>query len=178
MSAEAFRKTIAERLKTCRESRGLSLDATARNTGVSKAMLGQIERLESAPTIATLWKIATGLSISFSSFFAGESPPAPRPSLFPDDPDMRIEVIFPYSAETGMEMFEVTLTNGHHQRSPAHRAGVVEHVVALRGAVEIFFEGAWHRVGQGEAVRFHADVEHEYRALTDPAVFQNIICYG
>jgi transcriptional regulator with XRE-family HTH domain len=178
VSAEAFRKTIAERLKTCRETRGLSLDATAAATGVSKAMLGQIERLESAPTIATLWKIATGLDISFSSFFAGGPAPAPRRSLFPDDPDMRIDVVFPYSADTGMEMFEVTLTNGHHQRSPAHGTGVVEHVVVLKGAVELSFEGTRRRVGQGEAVRFHADVEHEYRALTDPAVFQNIICYG
>ena len=178
MSAEAFRKAIADRLKKCRKSRGLSLDSTAAATGVSKAMLGQIERLESAPTIATLWKIAAGLGISFSSFFAGGPAPAPRRTLFPDDPNMHIEVVFPYSADTGMEMFEVTLTNGHHQRSPAHGPGMVEHVVMLKGAAELFFEGTWHRLDQGEAVRFHADVEHEYRALTDPAVFQNIICYG
>lgn len=36
-------------------------------TGVSKAMLGQIERGESSPTVTTLWKIATGLQVSFSS---------------------------------------------------------------------------------------------------------------
>jgi transcriptional regulator with XRE-family HTH domain len=59
---------IASHLKSLRKSRGLSLDKTAQLTGVSKAMLGQIERGESSPTIATLWKIATGLSASFSSF--------------------------------------------------------------------------------------------------------------
>jgi transcriptional regulator with XRE-family HTH domain len=31
-------------------------------------MLGQIERNESSPTVATLWKIATGLNVPFSAF--------------------------------------------------------------------------------------------------------------
>lgn len=54
-------KRIASTLKTLRKERGWSLDKTAQETGVSKAMLGQIERAESSPTIATLWKIASAL---------------------------------------------------------------------------------------------------------------------
>ena len=57
---------IAERLRALRRERGWSLDAAARETGVSKAMLGQIERGESSPTVATLWKIAAGFHTSFS----------------------------------------------------------------------------------------------------------------
>ncbi len=37
-------------------------------TGVSKPMLGQIERGQSSPTVNILWKIATGMKIPFSSF--------------------------------------------------------------------------------------------------------------
>ena len=65
----AISKSIAQHLQSVRKGRGLSLDKTAKLTGVSKAMLGQIERGESSPTIATLWKIATGLECSFSSFW-------------------------------------------------------------------------------------------------------------
>ena len=53
-------------LKRVRTERGLTLEGTSELTGVSKAMLGQIERGESNPTISTLWKISTGLKLSFS----------------------------------------------------------------------------------------------------------------
>jgi transcriptional regulator with XRE-family HTH domain len=54
--------------------RSWSLDVTSQKTGVSKAMLGQIERGESSPTIATLWKIASGFDVLFSSFVEDVEP--------------------------------------------------------------------------------------------------------
>ncbi|WP_207261172.1 XRE family transcriptional regulator [Desulfovibrio sp. Huiquan2017] len=177
MPADDIRSAIADRLKTCRKEREISLDKAALLTGVSKAMLGQIERRESAPTIATLWKIASGLNLSFSSFFTDRPGSDYRQVPFPNDPDMAIRVVFPYDAATRMEMFHVTLTNGHHQRSAAHRFGVIEHVVTLRGVLDLIYEGKVHRLAQGDAHRFHADVAHQYRAATGVVVFQNIICY-
>ncbi|HSU80106.1 MAG TPA: helix-turn-helix transcriptional regulator, partial [Candidatus Angelobacter sp.] len=52
---------IGQRLKHIRVTKGLSLDRVAELTGVSKPMLGQIERAQSNPTVSTLWKIAEGL---------------------------------------------------------------------------------------------------------------------
>ena len=45
---------IGQTLRDLRQQRGWSLDKTAQATGVSKAMLGQIERGESSPTVVTL----------------------------------------------------------------------------------------------------------------------------
>ena len=59
---------IGERLKEIRNTRQLTLDDVAELTGVSKPMLGQIERGESSPTINILWKISTGLKIPLSFF--------------------------------------------------------------------------------------------------------------
>ena len=59
--------TVGRELKSIRQSRGLTLDELAEMTGVSKPMLGQIERGQSSPTINTLWKIATGLKAPLSS---------------------------------------------------------------------------------------------------------------
>ena len=61
---------IGKNLNNVRKRRRLSLDKVAELTGVSKAMLGQIERGESTPTVNVLWKIATGLKVSFSSLLA------------------------------------------------------------------------------------------------------------
>lgn len=54
---------VGQRLRDLRGEREWSLDRTAGVCGVSKAMLGQIERGESSPTITTLWKIASGFRV-------------------------------------------------------------------------------------------------------------------
>ena len=70
MNSKTVVETIAQRLKELRKLRGWSLEKKKKKTGVSKAMLGQIERGESSPTIGTLWKISSGLESSFSSFLS------------------------------------------------------------------------------------------------------------
>lgn len=61
-----FQQHLSSALRQLRQANGWSLTLTAERTGVSKAMLGQIERGESSPTVATLWKIATGFNVPFS----------------------------------------------------------------------------------------------------------------
>jgi transcriptional regulator with XRE-family HTH domain len=172
-----FKSEIAEHLKSIRSSKGLSLDATAKLTGVSKAMLGQIERKESSPTISTLWKIASGLETSFSAFFANQSELRTPEMAFPDDQNMAVKTLFPYQTDTKMEMFEVTLTQHHTQMSSSHSHGVVEHIHVLDGTLNLFFDDHWHALQSGESVRFFADQAHGYEAVTEKTVFQNIVCY-
>ncbi len=66
---QSINERVSKNLLRIRKDRKLSLDQTAKLTGVSKAMLGQIERGETNPTVTTLWKIANGLHLSFSSLF-------------------------------------------------------------------------------------------------------------
>ena len=68
---DAMSSRISENLRQIRKEKKLSLDSMAEQTGVRKSMLGQIERGESSPTVATLWKIATGLHISFTALLEG-----------------------------------------------------------------------------------------------------------
>lgn len=71
---ENLARFLSTTLKQLRQQRGWSLSRLAEATGVSKAMLGQIERNESSPTVATLWKIATGLNVPFQHLFLRRSP--------------------------------------------------------------------------------------------------------
>ena len=58
---------LADRLKEERAAKGLSLDALAKLSGVSRSMLSQIERGESSPTVASLWNLTRALNIDFST---------------------------------------------------------------------------------------------------------------
>ncbi|MCE0493130.1 helix-turn-helix domain-containing protein [Vibrio salinus] len=176
MSEQNFKQSVAARLKSIRSERNLSLDAVAKLTGVSKAMLGQIERGESSPTIAKLWQIVSGLETSFSAFFEQDQKPGAELD-FPNDPHMKVISIFPYNKSVNFEMHKVTLTSHHCQKSQPHAHGVIESVIVLEGDMEVLVNGTWHLVECGGKFRFHADQPHGYRAVTEKAVFQNIVSY-
>ncbi|MCL2449940.1 MAG: helix-turn-helix domain-containing protein, partial [Polyangiaceae bacterium] len=58
---------MGDNLRNLRRGRGLSLEKLARASGVSRAMLSQVELGRSAPTINVLWKIARALGVPFSA---------------------------------------------------------------------------------------------------------------
>jgi len=170
-----FSQQVSTHLKNTRKARGLSLDATSALTGVSKAMLGQIERQESSPTIATLWKIATGLETSFSAFLTSDN--GPPENNFPDDPDMKIKVLFPWHSDTRIEVFEVTLDNFHQQESQPHVTGTIEHIILMSGELSVYFDGQWQKLAAGEQLRFSAAQAHGYKSLSKSCQFHLIVSY-
>lgn len=183
---EKIYKHIANTLKDLRQKKGWSLDKAALATGVSKAMLGQIEREESSPTIATLWKIATGFEASFSSFIeeiGAESNEAlyrtgQVQTLHPDDKKIRVLPLFPFDQQLHFELFVIELLSGCEHMSPPHKHGVIEHVVVIQGSMDIFLDGEWHALSKGDGIRFNANQAHGYRnLLTETAIFHDLIHY-
>lgn len=173
-------------LKSIRSERGWSLDQTAARTGVSKAMLGQIERGESAPTIATLWKIATGLGVPMTALLEADGGSGDV-LLLRDAADLRVRpspegmqraLVFPYEARFGFELYELTFAPGFESISEPHDIGVVEHITVQRGEVELLIEDEWQPLRQGQALRFPADRRHGYRNRTgEDAVVMDLIHY-
>lgn len=173
-------------LKSIRSERGWSLDQTAARTGVSKAMLGQIERGESAPTIATLWKIATGLGVPMTALLEADGGSGDL-LLLRDAADLRVRpsqegmqraLVFPYEARFGFELYELTYAPGFESISEPHDTGVVEHVTVLQGEVELLIEEEWRPLRQGQSLRFPADRRHGYRNPTpEDAVVMDLIHY-
>ncbi len=66
---------IARRVRELRAGAGLSLEALATRSGVSRSMLSLIERGESSATAVVLEKVASGLGVMLASLF--EDPAAP-----------------------------------------------------------------------------------------------------
>ncbi|SDG47913.1 Helix-turn-helix [Onishia taeanensis] len=179
---------IAERLRTLRRAEAWSLDRTARETGVSKAMLGQIERGESSPTVATLWKIASGFRVPFSSLFEPEAV-APgdgaasaerqaAPAFEGDAAGMTAVPLFPFDPVLGFELLVGTLAAGAVSESAPHAPGVVEHLVVVEGELEVRVNGVWRHLSAGEGLRFAADRPHAYRNPGQGATrFHDVIHY-
>jgi transcriptional regulator with XRE-family HTH domain len=75
MMEDGINRRIAARVRALRAERGLTLEALAEKSDVSRSMLSLIERGESSPTAVVLEKIATGLAVALASLF--EDPGAP-----------------------------------------------------------------------------------------------------
>lgn len=168
---------LATTLKTLRQARGWSLSKLAQVTGVSKAMLGQIERNESSPTVATLWKIATGLNVPFSAFIA--PPENDTPTTYdPDSQAMVITPVFPWDDELHFDHFSILLAPGALSESTPHEQGVIEHVVVIAGELEMCIDGEWKVLKAGAGLRFAGDKAHAYRNSSAHSVhFHSLIHY-
>ncbi|EOC9242008.1 helix-turn-helix domain-containing protein [Enterobacter cloacae] len=167
---------LATTLKTQRQARGWSLSKLAEETGVSKAMLGQIERNESSPTVSTLWKIATGLNVPFSAFI---TPEADRQAVFdPQQQAMVVKSLFPWDETLKFDHFSITLAPGALSESTPHEAGVIEHVVVISGELEMKIDGEWRTLYPDQGVRFAGDNPHAYRnSSSRPVHFHSLIHY-
>ncbi|TEW53958.1 XRE family transcriptional regulator [Psychromonas sp. RZ22] len=170
--------TVATQLKKARSEKGWSLDLASQHCGVSKAMLGQIERGESSPTIAKLWKIATGFSLPLSDFLGYENKQNLNAKGFDENQSICIETVFEFDKNTAMEVFDLCLAVGHEQYSEAHQTGVIEHIVVLSGSMQYLLGSEWKTLQVGDKAKFVADQAHAYRNIGDvPLRFFNIIYY-
>ena len=167
---------LASTLKNERQARGWSLSKLADETGVSKAMLGQIERNESSPTVSTLWKIATGLNVPFSAFITPET--HPQPVFDPQQQAMVVKPLFPWDETLKFDYFSITLAPGALSESTPHEAGVIEHVVVISGELEMCLDGVWRTILPDSGVRFAGDKPHAYRNSSGQTVhFHSLIHY-
>lgn len=175
---------IGANLAEIRKKRGLSLDKVAEMSGVSKAMIGQIERGESNPTVATLWKIALGLRVSFSEFITEKRQPvelvryAELPPVIDEAGGMKVYLLFPYRPTQPFEAFIVTLATGCRHASDPHEPGAEEYIFLMAGTLDVVIGPETYRLQVGDAIRYRADQPHAYlNAADNEARFQNIVFY-
>ena len=164
---------LARNLRRLRTRRGHSLERLARLSGVSRAMLGQIETGKSVPTISLLWKVANALNVPFASLLAvGETPGLAvlrregAKILASSEGRFTSRALFPFDEERRVEFYELRLAPLHREEAAGHAPGTRENLVVIHGTVEIRVEGEAPVVlCQGDAVLFEADVPHSYRNL-------------
>ncbi|GEN88566.1 XRE family transcriptional regulator [Oceanobacillus sp. FSL W8-0428] len=174
---------ISKNLQTIRKERGLSLDKTAKITEVSKAMLAQIERGDSVPTVTTLWKIANGLKVSFSSLISQQTNPIrvikkqDRHLITEEKNHYRVHAAVPFSPEKQFEVFTVELDPENEHKSSPHNPGVEEHVFVQDGQLEMDIDGTVETIDEGEAIIFDGNQTHIYRNIGDKVLHLLVLIY-
>jgi transcriptional regulator with XRE-family HTH domain len=165
---------VGANLRRLRNERGLSLEKLSQVSGVSRAMLGQIELGQSAPTINVLWKISSALSVPFSALMSARTTGGVHvlrgeaaKLLTSHDGAFTSRALFPFDERRRVEFYELRLAPGGVERAEAHNPGTTENLVVAAGTVEIEVEGRKEHLEAGDAIVFEADVPHVYRSRSD-----------
>src|SRR3954454_1005649 len=108
---------VGANLRRLRVKRGLSLERMAKASGVSRAMLGQIELGHSTPTINVVWKIARALDVSFATLITEHAATSTaivlrsRAKLLTShDGSFTSRALFPFDEPRNVEFYELNLT--------------------------------------------------------------------
>ncbi|MFA0995410.1 MULTISPECIES: helix-turn-helix domain-containing protein [Pseudomonas syringae group] len=165
---------VARNLQRLRSKRYLSMDALARLTGVSRAMLAQIESGRSVPSIKVLCKISKGLKVSIAAFL--EDRAFEGVELLPARHSKRLvsasgvfvsRALFPFDMARQSEFYEIRLGALGEEISNGHGPGVQENLVVAQGILEVSANEERYLLSTGDSILFYADQPHRYRNPAD-----------
>ena len=164
-------------LKEARRARGLSLEAVANLSGVSRSMVSQIERGESSPTISTLWNLTRALQIDFAGLLDhGQEADrieviraAETPTIDNRGEGCRIRILSPPEEAGRHEVYELVFATGGALVSQPHGRGTTEQLSVIEGALTVRAGEADRHLSLGDTARYPADVTHAIRATDGPA---------
>ena len=164
---------VAHNLLRLRGKRNLSLDALARISGVSRAMLAQIESGRSVPSIKVLCKIAQGLKVSVAAFlddraFAGVAvlPAQQSKRLVSADGAFTSRALFPSMWRARWSSTNCLRGLGQED-AEAHAPGTQENLVVAQGVLEVRVNEERFLLATGDSILFYADQPHSYRNPAD-----------
>jgi transcriptional regulator with XRE-family HTH domain len=159
--ARDINSRIATCVKTLRTELGMSLDALAAKSGVSRSMISLVERGESSATAVVLDKIATGLGVSLAALFDdATAPPDPvsraaeRASWRDPQSGYVRRNISPANFASPIQIVEIMLPAGAHVAYEPGVRGVPTHrqVWVQQGSIEITLGKQKYRLLEGDCL--------------------------
>jgi len=176
-NADDILTRLPSRLKETRRAQGLSLEAVANLSGVSRSMVSQIERGESSPTIATLWNLTRALQVDFAGLLDDDASKDQiavlRASDVPCIENMgqgcRIRILSPPEEAGQHEIYDLRFDAGGALTSQPHTRGTKEQLTVIDGSLQVTSGTATDQLAAGDTARYGADVLHAISALNGPA---------
>jgi len=139
-------------------------------------MLSQIETESVNPTIATVWKIASGVNIEFRALLEGKEEPSGAIHLSRRKDatildlaggKVHLIVLSPLEMVDDLEMYLLQMDTGAVMESRAHHPGCEEYLTILNGEIEVTAGEQTEVLGPEDYIIYAADVPHIIRASGD-----------
>lgn len=163
-------QVVGSSLREVRRSQGHSLDTLAAASGVSRAMLGQIETGKSVPTITVLWKVAAALGVPVARLITD-----PEASLYTvtrrsdgdgasvDGKAVHIRNLARPEGHVGYSVDEIRVPLGQIESFAARRDGGPATLIVASGTLEVSIgDEPPVTLGEGDSIQFLAGLKHTF----------------
>ncbi len=162
---------IGQRVRKIRKHAGLSLEQLAKLSGVSKAMLSQIEQNKANPTVVVICKISNALNVGISDLveFAGRKlqfqviRKEDERYIFTSNERCSIRTLSPLSLEKDIEFYQIDFQGRGHLDSEPHFQNTEEILTVARGKIKIESADQSITLQPGDSIYYSADVNHAIR---------------
>lgn len=161
-------KIIAINLKRLRNDRNLTLGQLSKISGISKAMLSDIEKGGGNPTINTIWKIANGLNVPYTKLLDQVENEATvirksEPVMQTDETEhYRAYCYFRSTPVRNFELFYVELDAQSSNASIGHSKKAEEYIYVIQGELVIHTESSDYALNEGDSLMFDSSIGHTY----------------
>lgn len=182
--AQAVSGQLGKTVQRLRKAYNLSLSDLAEQSGVAKSIISQIERNETNPTLATIWRLSQALDVSIDRVLAAsEDEPfvqklgrADTPLLVSDDGKVRLSIIGWMETVEWLQWYDLRAQPGGVLQSEGQQRGSVECLSVLAGEAEVTIGDKIEHARTGETLRYRCDRPHSVRAVGDTDLHASMVC--
>jgi transcriptional regulator with XRE-family HTH domain len=182
--AQVLSGHLGKTIQRLRKAYNLSLSELAEQSGVAKSIISQIERNETNPTLATIWRLSQALDISIERVLAAHDDDpfverivrADTPVLLSEDGKIKLDIIGWIRTVEWLQWYDVTAEPGGELDSEGHQRGSIECLSVISGAMEVEVSGRTERVEAGGTVRYRCDRRHVIRNTGAKPARATMVC--
>ena len=162
---------IAASLRRERARARLSLSEVAKQAGIAKSTLSQLESGTGNPSVETLWALSVALDVPFSRLV---EPAIPRvqvirvgegPTVYSEHAEYVATLLASCPPNARRDIYLISAEPGRARESDPHLPGTVEHVVICGGRARVGLRDDPVELGPGDYVKYPGDVAHVFEAV-------------
>jgi transcriptional regulator with XRE-family HTH domain len=182
--AQVISGQLGKTIQRLRKAYNLSLSELAEQSGVAKSIISQIERNETNPTLATIWRLSQALDVSIERVLSTNEEEAfiekiarpDTPILVSEDGKLRLAIIGWIKTVEWLQWYEVSAEPGGELDSEGHQRGSIESLSVSAGEFEVEVGGITQRARAGETLRYRCDRQHVVRCVGDQPGTALMVC--
>jgi len=182
--AAAVSSQLGKTVQRLRKAYNLSLSELSEQSGVAKSIISQIERNETNPTLATIWRLSQALDVSIERVlrtsddepFLEKTSRGDTPILVSEDGKCRLAIIGWIKTVDWVQWYDFSADPGGVLESEGHQRGSVESLSVSIGELEVEVGGAIERARAGETLRYRCDRAHTIRNVSQASASATMVC--
>jgi len=173
-ATSALLTTVGNKIRTMRKEKGMTLAQLSEITGLSPAIVSQIERGLANPSFTTLAQLAHGLDIPVGKFFIGQ-PDTKSPVVRKHERRNLVGVTKKSMGEAVYELLTPELNGGALEAQwietpPGHDTSATpfthsgeEFCYIISGRKDVYLNGVCYSLEEGDSITYSSEIPHWYK---------------